>query len=93
VTQATHTRLLRWLWYSLYGIEVTRRYLRTPPPDSGIAGYMTPEMWKWYRETSRHNRTIDPRTPGQRRAENRAHIAAAAKRRAELTALGYVFPR
>jgi hypothetical protein len=45
-----------WLWYSLYGIEWIRRYLRTPPPESGIAGYMTPAMWEWRRSCVEWNK-------------------------------------
>jgi hypothetical protein len=69
VTQATHTRLIRWLWHSLYAVEWIRRYLRTPPD------WRTPEerqaFHQWHIEAFAHNRRLLERRIGREELERR----------------------
>jgi hypothetical protein len=93
--------VIRWLWYSLYRVEWIRRYLRTPPPDSGIAGYMTPGMWEWRRDCIEWNRGFlgpvrESQSVGDWRwpfNEHDARVRRECERQStNLRALGYTFP-
>jgi hypothetical protein len=92
---------MRRLWYSLYGVGWIRRFLRTPPPDSHIAGYMTPGMWKWKRTCHEWNRGyLGPRRESDSPYDDRwplnehdeQALLERARQKADLRARGFTFP-